>query len=433
MTKKLNFVYEWIGPRGPLTNKRMPTIYDFVNSENDCHTTVKILNGPKPLVYEIKQQGQDTSFINVTTPYHLNEDSKFIYEVELVPGTPDFDTFFQRGAGIIEKTNINCKVIDAIRNKNGYLCITTIFESFLEDQVFNQIYYYFNSHGIPLNKVIYLTNCVNCVEVYENYCQRFNKTPELNVDYAGFWMKCLQNQSTVPELHQIKYEVKQKEKMFLQFNRRYRDQRIIFLLKLYKQNLLNDFYISFSETQPEGNRSFENVASDLNFRLSIGLANEEIIELSKKLPLVLDTEDFSKFPMESSLTDTLKFYDNSLIHVIAETNFYTNIIHITEKTMKPVMYKQPFIFVGPPHSIKCLKSFGFKTFGHLWDESYDNEMDHDKRMDMVIDLLKNLSKLSDEERLRISQQCESIVKYNFAILQGRRWNELYYLTEKYGE
>jgi hypothetical protein len=244
-------------------------------------------------------------------------------------------------------------------------------------------------------------------------------------------MKALRVQSGAIELKELSYKVELKNKTFLQFNRRYREQRLLFLMNLYKRDLLKDFHISFSDTQPEGNDTFHRSATELNHKHNIGL--NQIDELSSKLPLVLDTPDFSKFPMELSVSDTIRFYNDSLIHVIAETNFYTNIIHITEKTMKPIMYKQPFIFVGPAHSIRCLKSMGFKTFSDLWDESYDDEEDHGKRMNMVLDLLERLNNLSDKEKLTISMMCYSIVKHNYNLIQDQYWVELTNLVEKYGE
>jgi hypothetical protein len=204
-------------------------------------------------------------------------------------------------------------------------------------------------------------------------------------------------------------------------------------MHLYKRNLLKDFYISFSDTEPDNNDSFYDSAVNLNSKYGIGLTQGQLHELSNKLPLILDTTDFSKFPMESSLSDTIKFYSESLIHVIAETNFYTNIVHITEKTMKPIMYKQPFIFVGPAHSIKYLKDMGFKTFSNLWDEGYDEEENHVNRMNMILDLLERLNSLPDSEKLTISMICSTIVKHNYDLLQNMQWKELTHLAEKYGE
>lgn len=433
MSKKLNLSYEWIGPRGPLTNKRVPTIYDYANSQTECEVNSAYITGIKPLYYEITQSLPTTNLIKLVSPCEITNDTKFIYEIELVAGSPEFDSFFIPGAGVLDRTTINDKVLGGIKNGNGYLCISTIYESFLEDSFLQQIHNYFETNNIPLNKIIYLTNCINGTEVYESYCQRQGIQPLVNIEYAGVWMKSLHNQSGSSELTNIKYNVELKSKMFLQFNRRYRPQRVIFLMNLYKRNLLKDFYISFSDTQPESNRLFFDVANDLNNRHNIGLTVDELNQLSSQLPLVLDTPDFSKFPMETSLSDTTKFYNDSLIHVIAETNYYTNIIHITEKTLKPIMYKQPFIFVGPPHSLKYLKKFGFMTFSKFWDESYDDEEDHDKRMIMVLDLLEKLNKLSDNEKLAISEQCSVIMKYNFMLLRRLKWDELDNLVEKYGE
>ena len=37
MSKKINLAYEWIGPNGPLTNNRIPTIADLMTASVDYH------------------------------------------------------------------------------------------------------------------------------------------------------------------------------------------------------------------------------------------------------------------------------------------------------------------------------------------------------------------------------------------------------------
>ena len=37
MSKKLNFAYQWIGPNGPITNNRIPTIADLSWALNSEH------------------------------------------------------------------------------------------------------------------------------------------------------------------------------------------------------------------------------------------------------------------------------------------------------------------------------------------------------------------------------------------------------------
>ena len=50
----------------------------------------------------------------------------------------------------------------------------------------------------------------------------------------------------------------------------------------------------------------------------------------------------------------------------------------------------PFILVGTQYSLKVLKQQGYKTFDHLWDESYDNIYNFDDRINAVVELVKEL-------------------------------------------
>ena len=48
------------------------------------------------------------------------------------------------------------------------------------------------------------------------------------------------------------------------------------------------------------------------------------------------------------------------------------------------MNLHPFFVVGNPHTLKKIKRLGFKTFSMLWDESYDNELDLNTRIEKII-------------------------------------------------
>ena len=48
---------------------------------------------------------------------------------------------------------------------------------------------------------------------------------------------------------------------------------------------------------------------------------------------------------------------------------------------------------------KYLKKLGYKTFDKWWDESYDNELDLDIRLNMIIQILKDLSEKTEKELL----------------------------------
>ena len=51
--------------------------------------------------------------------------------------------------------------------------------------------------------------------------------------------------------------------------------------------------------------------------------------------------------------------------------------------MKPLIGMQPFFVIAQPYTLKYLRDSGFKTFGDIIDESYDNEVDDIKRFNMV--------------------------------------------------
>ena len=111
-------------------------------------------------------------------------------------------------------------------------------------------------------------------------------------------------------------------------------------------------------------------------------------------------------------------YENS-IYIITETFFNGDLENcwITEKTYKAMLWKMPFIVVGQPYTLKALKSLGYKTFNHMWNESYDLIIEPSDRMKKIQQLILNLSK-RDVKKL-ISQNYE-ILEHNYNNLMSRR-------------
>ncbi len=114
-----------------------------------------------------------------------------------------------------------------------------------------------------------------------------------------------------------------------------------------------------------------------------------------------------------SATEDLDTLTKGFIHVVTETIFYENKLHLTEKIFKPIVAKRPFILVGAVGNLKFLKGYGFKTFDKWIDESYDNESDPDKRLDMIIFELKKLCNLSMHELKNMQTEMLEILEFNF--------------------
>jgi hypothetical protein len=88
--------------------------------------------------------------------------------------------------------------------------------------------------------------------------------------------------------------------------------------------------------------------------------------------------------------------------------------HLTEKTFKPIALGMPFVMVGTQGSLKYLRSYGFRTFGDLWDESYDDEPDDSRRIEKIAQLLKQLE---GSDRQAIFDSAQEIIEHN--------WNHFY--------
>jgi hypothetical protein len=107
----------------------------------------------------------------------------------------------------------------------------------------------------------------------------------------------------------------------------------------------------------------------------------------------------------------------SLLYLVTETVATGRRHHLTEKTFKPIAMGMPFIIVGTQGSLKYLRSYGFKTFGDLWDESYDDEPDDSRRIEKIAQVLKQLDGL-EEHRQDIFESAWEIIEHN--------WNHFYH-------
>lgn len=82
-------------------------------------------------------------------------------------------------------------------------------------------------------------------------------------------------------------------------------------------------------------------------------------------------------------------------NLVLETDF--EIVHgvsccdTTEKTIRPLLMGMPFVLASTPGHLARLHDLGFQTYHTLWDESYDTELDPDRRLRKIFDLVRNLA------------------------------------------
>lgn len=213
---------------------------------------------------------------------------------------------------------------------------------------------------------------------------------------------------------------------FISYNRLIthdRSYRIFFVSNLIEQNLLGQGLVSFNVSGHNNSPMIE--VFDPNTKLS-KQAQKHITQNLSSIgnQLIIDG---SSIPGTSSADiprniDQIGQYRKPNVdafwHVVTETVFYHNKLHLTEKIFKPIVSKQAFMLLAAPGNLEYLRSYGFKTFGSVIDESYDHVQDHDLRTTMVIDQLRWYCQLSPSEKTNVQRELEPIIEHNFNHFYG---------------
>jgi len=192
-----------------------------------------------------------------------------------------------------------------------------------------------------------------------------------------------------------------------------RSYRCYFISQLVEKNLIDKGQVSFNLSNEQGSWHEEilNKYTKLSPKAKHSISNN-----LKNIngPLIIDNETIYGW----ASADIPRCIDNSLWHVVTETVFYYNKLHLTEKIFKPIVMKQPFMLLASPGNLAYLRRYGFKTFEGIIDESYDTIQDHDARVDAVVDQLNWYCNLSQDEKSQVIERLAPIVEYNFNHFYG---------------
>ena len=185
-----------------------------------------------------------------------------------------------------------------------------------------------------------------------------------------------------------------------------RDHRVLFLYNIFK-HALDHNWVSAPRHCVYENIDISTVASKYN---NIYPDIEQVFAQSG-LPKLFPGEETQQ--MASCWLSNFDVAVDSLLYVPTETVFFGKRLHITEKTFKAIALEMPFILMAPAGSLEYMRSYGFKTFSPVLDESYDQESDDIRRVEMVVKQLKEIDLLPPKERLQIHRACLPMVEHNY--------------------
>ena len=115
-------------------------------------------------------------------------------------------------------------------------------------------------------------------------------------------------------------------------------------------------------------------------------------------------------------------YDDSYVNVTSETFFFADdLLFLSEKTFKPLVYLQPFLLVGNAGSLQALRAMGFRTFGTIFDEGYDAIPDHGDRLHAVYAEAARVASLTPAAARDLYASVLPDLEHNFHRLVGGRF------------
>ena len=220
------------------------------------------------------------------------------------------------------------------------------------------------------------------------------------LDYERFLERVWEIEENKKNLNSIEQIFNKKEKpyKFLYLSGRGREHRKYLLEKLDLEGLLNQSLYSCLDTSTFSNRGirFYHNGSDLMEKpRSIKFLPEkyEIEKIRERTTLNAES-NFVKYQLfGGEWLDGIihpNCYIDSYFSIVAETAFYYPYSFRTEKIWKPIMVGHPWIAVTNKGFYRDLQNLGFKTFGKLIDESFDNIENCQERLERVSQVITDL-------------------------------------------
>jgi hypothetical protein len=269
-------------------------------------------------------------------------------------------------------------------NKGLKVFILHLNECFLYDE-FEDFLNYLNTSSINQQNIYLFVN--------NDRIKDYKEKLKSNINFYFPFFQSIEH-SLLLQRNKINFTSNQKRFLFMCHNNKMWPHRLSTLMLLKNKNILNDVDFScvdfyemrgreLSYLKPILGDEYESFESEFKYFRSLGPS------------LSYYEKSFNFNEIDSPKIET-KTFEESYINIVTETDFTDEVIHITEKSLKPFYYFQYPIFVAPYGHVKRLKEiYDFDFFEDIIDHSYDNEPNHEKRIKKVfveIEKLKNNKK-----------------------------------------
>ena len=290
------------------------------------------------------------------------------------------------------------------------LVIDNLNEGFYEPQLYEYLHHCCRQFQLPPKTLCFLSSNLLDPQGYAAWCDSHGIRDRITV--LGFphllYMQQINLRNSSPITWEDQVAAKRDHaaiKLYNCLNRVRRQHRELMMLKLIADDLNCEGLVSHDQLWYHGWEEHWGVPSDILHRAA------------QLLPLVVDDADFSN---NKAMHINTSIYTNTWFSVITETHAFDepSNLFISEKLWKPIWALQPFMVWGHRRTLSQLRSWGFETYGCLWDESYDDLPDV-QRLEIMLQNLREAR--FRREKLRWWQHCREICQHNQAHFMSQDW------------
>jgi|TARA_R100001594_G_scaffold131621_2_gene171393 3-methyladenine DNA glycosylase Tag len=267
---------------------------------------------------------------------------------------------------------------------------------------------------INSTQVIFMSYDLRSDETYKLLLKEFSKFRKYPLSVIGMDTYCFESHTNYGDLPLP--TKKKKPYKYVCYNANAKEYRMFMVTELFRRGLDKQGLISLLFRYGSPEQMSSDFVYDLGFDVKKGygkLVDEYAKkEMTKRVPLILDQtmEEVDKNDRPVGI-DHVK---NSYFNIITESYMYNNslpqshktIFEMSEKTYKALIC-QPFIHLGSYGVLKYMRSMGYQTFSELFDESYDDIINHKERLVAVINSVEKVCQMEDDEFHNI--YCNEIV------------------------
>lgn len=208
-----------------------------------------------------------------------------------------------------------------------------------------------------------------------------------------------------------------------------RTHKLAFLAELNARGLLEPGKVAWTggTLSHETSRELELLAKDMFSQAEIA----KVVALLPRLPHVFDLDVGKAKPSAFDFVPDL--YALGRISLVAETDHLNSpdvhgcarmTLRYTEKTLKVVWSRAPFLVYGSPGVLQLLRLHGFKTFHPVINETYDTLLNRGARVAALLAEAERLLSLGDYEFRQLLKALEPAVRHNREWLAGQAFASL---------